>query len=376
MELTPLDHEAEGQDDKQAMPIRRRAEPFEPGGALGVGPLRLERVFDLGHFEADQGGGLVAFGVVFGQNGACLARAAVPSEPARRLWCEEGDHDDLEDGRSGLQDRGETPAPGTVGEASCRAVGDPSGHDLAQGARRVHDRGNFRTLGRVCQLRNQDGTCALLDIIPKAEHHSPKDERGNILRGSLQRHTAQYNHRADDDGPPPTKPVDERRDDDQGCDLADAGSVCDKAQMTTLGMVEVVLPWIDRLKSVEHAAIIAVGDIADQCAEQAQVQLKEARVKDPELFALWQDVAEHNASYALGLFSVCYSKQHGGDGEARDEGQKGVRECSHTSRDATVTGSPPLLEYFSSLSRIRCLSTSMDRVKETPRGIVKPAGKK
>src|ERR1700744_2939979 len=107
--------------------------------------------------------------------------------------------------------------------------------------------------------------------------------------------------------------------------------------------MEVVLPGIDRLDAVQHAAVVAVGDVAYQCSEKTQVQLEEARVEDPQLVAFWQDVAKDDAADALGLVSVGNSEPHGCGGEEMKESKKLVGVLLDR------TGFPALLEHFLTL---------------------------
>lgn len=192
----PLDHESQRQDHAEPVPIGRGPEPFQPGRS-GVVFLVFERVVDLGHLELQELRVRVAFGVVFAQNLVRLITAVVVDQPTGRLGHEEY-HDKLKDRGHRLQDTGQPPTPRVRHGRS--AVCDPRRHDLAQRARGVQDTGDLGTLRGVRQLRDQDGTCGLLDVIPEADENASDHEHGGALRGRLQRDAQHHDPRANGNG--------------------------------------------------------------------------------------------------------------------------------------------------------------------------------
>ncbi|KKA20205.1 hypothetical protein T310_5774 [Rasamsonia emersonii CBS 393.64] len=260
----PLDHEPQTQDDEEPVAIRRRAEPLQPRRPR-LALLLLQRVVDLRQLELQQRRVLVPVCVVFRQDPLRLLPPVVEHQPPRRLGHDER-HDDLEDGRDGLQQTGQAPAPRRRHER--RAVRDPRRQDLAQRPRRVQNASDLRPLRRIGQLRDQDRTGRLLYVVAEADQHTAYDEHGHIGRGRLQRDADEHDGRPDGDGLLATEPLDQRVDDEQRRRLPNARAVGDQPQPRALGVPEVVLPLWDDLQPVEHRPVVAVGHVRRDAAEQ------------------------------------------------------------------------------------------------------------
>ncbi len=74
--------------------------------------------------------------------------------------------------------------------------------------------------------------------------------------------------------------------DEQSCDLAVSGAIGDRAETRAGWMSHGILPILNDLKTVKHALVVPIGNIADDAAKKQEIQRPKPWIVPPESVTL------------------------------------------------------------------------------------------
>lgn len=105
---------------------------------------------------------------------------------------------------------------------------------------------------RMSYLSNQERRTSQDDTISKAENNPGRDKHAEIPGTGLQADSEQHDQTPNDQPDLPARPVDQVWDDEQTDQRAETHRGIEETEYGTAGMIEVILPIGQGLKSVHH----------------------------------------------------------------------------------------------------------------------------
>lgn len=273
----PLGEYTDTDDDPHAAAVTWGAEQIDPRNA---GSLRLESesLLDFVVLESNKWVIKVTTSVVPGDDLLAALILALVDQPTRGLG-EEPDEQELDDGREGLEDGGDTPGP--VGVDAEGTESRPSSNDRAREPEGIVERGKRGTVGWVGNLSDQERRSHLCEGSAETDQETRADEHAEILSACLEDSSEQHDGGTEDDTRLAAQTV---RDVGSKWDGAEGTNGLDGVEETKVlcrGVSEVLLPALDRLETVHHGTVESVSIGSDQGDDQHEVELDNVAMLPP-----------------------------------------------------------------------------------------------
>jgi len=273
----PLREYTDTDDDPHAAAITWSAEQVDPRDA---GSLRFESngLFDFVVLESDQGMVEITTSVISGDDRLGTLVLTPVDQPTRRLW-DEPHKEQLDDRREGLEDGRDTPRPIAVDTEGTESR--PSGNDGAREPECVVERGKRSTVSRVSDFGNQEWRGHLSKRGTETDAETSADEHAEALGGGLEDSSDQDDYSTDDDTPFAAETVRDVGGNGDGAEGTDGLNGIEETEILVGGVVEIVLPVLDRLETVHHGTIETVGVRGDERDDEQQVEPDNVAVLPP-----------------------------------------------------------------------------------------------